>query len=308
MTDSKKKIVVIAGPTASGKSALAIRLAEIFNAEIVNADSMQVYRFMDIGTAKPSPEDRLQIRHHVIDIIEPDEDYSAAQYKLDAGRAIDDIFKRGKHIFVVGGTGLYIRALTKGLFKGPGRNELLRKRLENLSEKNGGGYLYKILKRVDPASCLKIHPNNEKRIVRALEVSLSADKPISLLQMEHGFRESPYETLYIGLAKDRVRLYQDIEARVDSMMEAGFTDEVKRLIGMGFTPALKSMQSLGYKEAALYLDGKICFDDMIREIKKNTKRYAKRQFTWFNKEPDIIWLSAEDEKQVLSKIKSFLEG
>ena len=304
----KMKIIVIVGPTASGKSEIAIRLAERFNTEIVNADSMQVYRFMDIGTAKPSAPDRLRIRHHVIDIVNPDEDYTAAQYKLDAARHIDEIHQRGKNIFVVGGTGLYIRALTRGLFKGPGRNEMLRMKLERLSEKKGKGYLYRILKRVDPVSASKIHPNNEARIVRALEVYLSAGKSISSFQMEHGFMEMPYKTLYIGLAKDRLMLYQDIDARVDRMIEAGFIDEVKRLLDMGFAPELKPMQALGYKEAVLYLHGEIGFDDMVIEIKKNTKRYAKRQLTWFKKEPDIIWLGAIDVPQITSRVKRFLEG
>lgn len=315
MKEDKIKIVVIAGPTASGKSKTAIELAEMFDAEIVSADSMQVYKFMDIGTAKPPKEDRARIKHHIIDIANPDENYTAAQFKDDASKAIEDIHKRGKNIFIVGGTGLYIKALTKGLFKGPSKDEGLRKEFKKLSEEKGRDYLYAILKEVDPVAASKIHPNNEVRIIRALEVYHSANKPISSFQMEHGFIEEPYETLQIGIAKERKILYQDIETRVDNMIDAGLIDEVKKLIKMGYSPELKPMQALGYKEANNYLDGILNFDDMLKEIKKNTKRYAKRQFTWFRKETDIKWLDAsllkdcrdkDDRKGMISMIKGFL--
>lgn len=300
------KVVVILGPTASGKSKTAIELAGMFDAEIVSADSMLVYRFMDIGTAKPSKDERAKVKHHLIDIANPDEDYTAAQFKDDASKAIEDIHKKGKNIFIVGGTGLYIKALTRGLFKGPSKDERLRKKFKKLSEEKGRDYLYAMLKKVDPVSASKIHPNNEVRIIRALEVYHTANKPLSSFQTEHGFIEEPYETLQIGIAKEREKLYQDIETRVDNMIDAGLIDEVKRLIKMGYSPELKPMQALGYKEANNYLDGMLSFDDMLKEIKKNTKRYAKRQMTWFRKETDIKWLDADDRKGMISMIKGFL--
>lgn len=302
----KVKIVVILGPTASGKSLAAIELAKIFNAEIVSADSMQVYRFMDIGTAKPSRKEKEDIKHHLVDIANPDEEYTAARFKNEASKAIEDIHKRGKNIFIVGGTGLYIKALTKGLFKGAGKNERLRNDLKDISEKKGGYYLYEMLKRVDPVSASKIHPNNEIRVIRALEVYYTTSKPLSSFQMEHGFREEPYKTLRIGIAKERKKLYQDIETRVDNMIDAGLIDEVKRLVDMGYSPELKSMNALGYKEVNDYLNGRLSLDNLLKEIKKNTKRYAKRQITWFKKETDIKWLDADDRKGMISMIKAFL--
>ena len=308
----KIKIVAVVGPTASGKSMLAMELAARFNGEIVSADSMQVYRFMDIGTAKPTQEQRQRVPHHLIDIADPDEEFNAARYSEEASRAIHDIHERGKNVFVVGGTGLYIRALTKGLFKGPGSDMRLRNEFAILgSRSEGARYLYEKLKEVDPEAASGIHPNNMARIVRALEVYYLTNKPISVFQKEHGFSEEPYDVLKVGLSIDKRFLYKRIEDRVDSMIEAGLVAEVKKLLDMGYVGTdLKSvpkvMRALGYKEILEYMQNKISLENAVEEIKKNTKRYAKRQMTWFRKETDIRWFTHDEKDRVISLLERCL--
>jgi len=308
----KIKIVAVVGPTASGKSMLAMELAARFNGEIINADSMQVYRFMDIGTAKPTKEQRQRIPHHLVDIADPDEEFNAARYSEEASRAIHDIHERGKNVFVVGGTGLYIRALTKGLFKGPGSDMRLRNEFAILgSRSEGARYLYEKLKEVDPEAASGIHPNNMARIVRALEVYYLTNKPISAFQKEHGFSEEPYDVLKVGLSIDRKFLYKRIEDRIDSMIEAGLVAEVKKLLDMGYVGTdLKSvpkvMRALGYKEILEYMQNKISLENAVEEIKKNTKRYAKRQMTWFRKETDIQWFAHDEKDRIISLLERFL--
>lgn len=312
----KIKIVIIVGPTASGKSMLAMELAARFNGEIVNADSMQVYRFMDIGTAKPTREQRQRVPHHLIDIADPDEEFSAARYNEEASRAIHDIHERGKNVFVVGGTGLYIRALTKGLFKGPGSDMRLRNEFATLgSRSEGPRYLYEKLKEVDPEAASRIHPNNMARIVRALEVYYLTNKPISAFQKEHGFSEEPYDALKVGLSIDRKLLYKRIEDRVDSMIAAGLVEEVRRLLAMGYSPDLKAKRGLGYKEIVGYIQNKYSLEDAAMEIKKNTRRYAKRQMTWFRKEADTSlppnasvggWFAHDEREGIIILVKEFL--
>ena len=312
VTMGKIKIVAVVGPTASGKSMLAMELAARFNGEIVSADSMQVYRFMDIGTAKPTQEQRQRVPHHLIDIADPDEEFNAARYSEEASRAIHDIHERGKNVFVVGGTGLYVRALTKGLFKGPGSDMRLRNEFAILgSRSEGARYLYEKLKEVDPEAASGIHPNNMARIVRALEVYYLTNKPISAFQKEHGFSEESYDVLKVGLSIDRKLLYKRIEDRVDSMIEAGLVAEVKKLLDMGYVGTdLKSvpkvMRALGYKEILEYMQNKISLENAVEEIKKNTKRYAKRQMTWFRKETDIRWFTHDEKDRVISLLERFL--
>jgi len=298
------KLVVLVGPTASGKSRLAIELAERFNGEIVNIDSRQVYRYMDIGTAKPSDKDRERVPHHLIDIVDPDEDFSVAKFREEAVKAIQDIYERGRNIFVVGGSGLYIKALIGGLFKGPGADEGLRSELRREAELQGARYLYQRLKEVDPEAASCIHPHNMVRVLRALEVFYLTDRPISSFQKEHGFLERPYETLKIGVTKDRHTLYRDIEARVDRMIEAGLVEEVKRL---NYPSILKSMQGLGYREIMGYLYGKYTLEEAIRRLKRNTRRYAKRQMTWFRKDRDIHWFYPEDRERIFSLVEGFFQ-
>lgn len=303
----KIKIIVIVGPTASGKSALAIELSRRFDGEIVSADSMQVYRYMDIGTAKPVKEEREKIPHHLIDIVDPDEEFTAARYRDEASKVIMEIHKRGKNVFVVGGTGLYIRALTKGLFKGPGSDAQIRSELAMLgSGSDGAGYLYEKLKEADPQAAIGIHPNNTARIIRALEVYYLTNKPISVFQKEHNFSEEPYEVVKIGLSVDRKFLYKSIEDRVDNMIKAGLAEEARRVLDMGYSPGLKTMRGLGYKEIIGYIQNKYSLEDAVREIKKNTRRYAKRQMTWFKKEADIRWFSSEEKDKIISLIEGFL--
>ncbi|MBI3398198.1 MAG: tRNA (adenosine(37)-N6)-dimethylallyltransferase MiaA [Deltaproteobacteria bacterium] len=308
----KIKVVAIVGPTASGKSMLAMELAERFNVEIVSADSMQVYRSMDIGTAKPTKEQRSKIKHHMIDVANPDEEFTAARYKDEASKAIHGAHARGKNVFVVGGTGLYIRALTKGLFNGPGSDMRLRNGFAMLANyhaqigSDGKRYLHDKLKEVDAESASKIHPHNTARIVRAMEVYYLTSQPISLLQKEHGFLEEPYQVIKIGLSVDRETLYKKIEERVDRMIEAGMVDEVRRLLANGYSSKLKAMGGLGYKEITEHIQNKCSLEDAIKEIKRNTRRYAKRQMTWFKKEADIRWFSCEEKDRIITLVEGFL--
>lgn len=304
---NKIKIVVIVGPTASGKSVLAMELAEMFNGEIVSADSMQVYRYMDIGTAKPAKEQRTKIPHHLIDVADPDEEFTAARYNKEASKAICEIHNRGKNVFVAGGTGLYIKALTKGLFEGPGSDMRLRSEFAMLSSgSEGAKYLYERLKEVDQEAASRIHPNNMARIMRALEVYSLTGKPISVFQKGHSFSEEPYEVTKIGLAVDRKSLYKGIEDRVDNMIKAGLLEEVRRLLAMGYSSVLKAMCGLGYKEIVGHIQNKYSLEDAVVEIKKNTRRYAKRQMTWFRKEADIRWFAPDKKEDIMTLVKEFL--
>lgn len=307
MKVDKPRVVVITGPTATGKSLLAVELAELFGCEIVSADSMQVYRYMDIGTAKPPEELRRRVAHHLIDIVNPDEDYNAARYSRDAMEAVLDIKSRGRGVIVAGGTGLYIRALIYGLFEGVGACPEVRKRLLEEAQKLGRAHLYQKLSTVDPEAARTIHPHNINRIVRALEVFYTTGKPISFFQKEHGFKEERLVALKIALTKPRKILYKDIEARVDRMLEEGLTEEVKRLLSMGYTKELKPLQAIGYREIIDYLEGRTTLDEAVRRLKKNTKDYAKRQITWLKKEKGIIWFNPEQKEDIINRVKAFLK-
>ncbi len=300
------KIVTICGPTASGKSKVAIELAERFNGEIVNADSMQVYRGMDIGTAKPTAKDRARVAHHLIDILDPDGDYTAARFRVDATKAIDDITGRGKLPFVTGGTGLYIKALTQGLVKGPGEDKDIRERLIKEAESSGAVALHEKLKSADPVSAGRIHPNNLVRVIRALEVFYLTGSPLSEIQAGHSFRESPFDTLNIGLKLDRPELYERINKRAEQMIEAGLPEEVKKLLDQGYSRDLKPMLGLGYKEVSAHLLDGLDLDEAISDIKKHTRRYGKRQMTWFNS-MDILWFSPTDISGMITAIEEHLK-
>lgn len=302
----KEKIVVIAGPTASGKSSLAIELALLFSGEIISADSMQVYKYMDIGTAKPALKERAGIPHHLIDVAEPDEEYTAARFKADAGELIKEIRGRGNNVFVAGGTGLYIKALTEGLFEGPEGDRSLRDELLREARLEGRNHLHKRLKEVDPESAAGIHPNNLRRVIRALEVYYVSDRPISSFHKAHAFGERPYRTLKIGIKKDRPDLYGDIDERVDKMISDGLVDEVKRLIASGYSSDLKPMGALGYKEVLGFLRGGFPLEEAIRLLKRNTRHYAKRQMTWFKKDTEISWFSPDDKKGIQEAVKKHL--
>jgi tRNA dimethylallyltransferase len=289
----KRKVLAIVGPTASGKTKLSIIVAEKIGGEIISADSRQVYRYMDIGTAKPSKEERERVKHYFIDELNPDEEFNAGVFGERGREIIEDIFSRGKVPIVVGGSGLYVKSLIDGFFEGPAGDWELREILYRKAERFGKGALYEELKKVDPASAEKIQPNNLKRVIRALEIYYLTGKPISQLQSEMK-PEINFETVQIGLNWDRKKLYKRIEERVDMMIEQGLIEEVKRLRELGYDKNLNALQTVGYKEVFDYLDGIISYDRMIYLIKRNSRRYAKRQLTWFRQDKRIIWIDVDE--------------
>ncbi len=281
--------IVLAGPTGSGKTYLSTLIAKKSAVEIVSADSRQIYKYMDIGTAKPSKEILEAIPHHFIDILEPDQFYSAGQYGSDARKVIREIFEKNKIPLVVGGSGLYIKALLEGFFKNDVRDEGIRKSLQDRLETEGPESLYQELKKVDEASTQKIHPQNSQRLIRALEVYLASGVPLSHLQQK---RADPpdFQTIKFGITKDRKQLYRDIDERVDEMFRAGLLQEVSNLLQRGYAKELNSLNSVGYKEVIQYLDGIIDYDTCTELVKRNSRRYAKRQLTWFKADPEIQWM------------------
>lgn len=302
------KLLIIVGPTASGKTGLAVRLAEEFDAEIVNADSMQVYRRMDIGAAKPSPDQLRRARHHLLDLVEPDEPFSAADFRREAEAAIADIAARGKRVIVCGGTGLYIKALTRGLMESPGGDEALRSELKDLAEREGGEELHRRLSLVDPVSAARLHPNDQVRIIRALEVHRLSGRPISEHMGEHRFEGESYQCLKIGLRCDRETLYRTIDNRVDGMLGNGLVEEVRALLAAGCSPELKPMRSIGYSQVCGFLAGEYSLDEAVRLIKRDTRRYAKRQLTWFNRDPEIKWIEyPENLAMIVQNVNDFFD-
>jgi tRNA dimethylallyltransferase len=288
------KILIICGPTASGKSDLALQLAKNLNAEIVNADSMQIYRGLDIGTAKPSPEQQAEIHHHLIDIVEPDQPFSAADFSLQADNAISDIIHRGKRVIVVGGTGLYIRSLLYGLVDSPGGAGALRQSLHDEADLLGKEAMLERLRTVDPTLADSLHQNNIVRIIRALEVYHLTGIPLSSHQKEHGFSTKRYNSLQVGISVDRTLLYKRIDDRVERMMACGLLNEVSELLIAGFNRDLKSMRSIGYKESVAYLRGELSKEECTRLIQQNSRRYAKRQCTWFKADQNTLWFEYPD--------------
>jgi tRNA dimethylallyltransferase len=280
--------VILIGPTGVGKTEVGYHLAVLLGGEIVSADSRLVYRGMDIGTAKPSRAMRDRVVHHLIDIRNPDEAYTCKTFEKEGRGAVRDILARGKTPVVVGGTGLYVRALTDGIFEGPGRDEALRARLAREAEAEGRQYLWEKLKSVDPDKARTVDPKNLVRVVRALEIYELTGRRMSELEREAEPLGIPY--VRVGLTRAREELYGLIDRRVDAMLEAGLIEEVRRLAeeGYGETSALRD--SLGYQEVLAYLDGSITYAEAVRLIKRNTRRFAKRQMTWFRKEEDITWL------------------
>jgi len=280
----------LVGPTASGKTELSIKIAEFLNCEILSADSRQIYKYMDIGTAKPSLEQRQKVPHHGIDLCTPDESYSAGQYGQYGRRIIEEILSRGKIPLVVGGSGLYIQALVHGIFQGNFKSESLRQELKKQAQEKGLPLLYERLSQIDPETASKIHPNDAKRIIRALEVYMLSGIPISHWQKEKT-QPGNFRPLFFGLWWDRKQLIQRIHARVHQMIEQGLVEEVQRLLEMGYSPAKhNALDSVGYKEIVQYLERKISLDHAISEIQKNTRRFAKRQMTWFKRNSQIEWI------------------
>jgi tRNA dimethylallyltransferase len=305
-----KPILIIAGPTAVGKTDASILLAQELGAEIVSADSMQIYRGMDIGTAKPTKEQRRLVYHHMIDIAEPDQPYSVGDYLRDARAAIDGIISSGGTPIVVGGTGLYIRVLTRGLFLGPPGDLELRERLLQRESEGENGTLYSDLVKVDPEAAIKIHPSDLRRTVRALEVYYLKDRKLSEFQREHSFRDRPYRFRLLFLVRSRSELYPRIEKRVDQMIADGLEAEVKTLKERGYGPDLPSMQGLGYKQFMAHFLGKFSRDEAVALLKRDTKRFAKRQFTWFRREPEAQWVDISGlvpAREIVGRIKKNIE-
>jgi tRNA dimethylallyltransferase len=307
---SEKPILIIAGPTAVGKTDASVLLARRLGAEIVSADSMQIYRGMDVGTAKPSAEQRRLVYHHMIDVAAPDQPYSVGDYLRDARSAIDGILSSGGVPIVVGGTGLYIRALTRGLFHGPPADLELRERLLRREAEGQAGTLYADLVKADPEAAIKIHPNDLRRTVRALEVYYLRDRKLSEFHREHAFGDRPYRFTMIFLVRSRTELYPRIEKRVDRMIESGLEAEVMTLLDRGYPAGLVPMQGLGYKHFLDHFLGRTTRDEAVALLKRDTKRYAKRQFTWFRREPDAVWVDItglERAEDILDKINKYVE-
>ena len=307
MPGKKDKVVVITGPTASGKSRLAVELALLFQGEIVNADSMQVYRGMDVGTAKPSTSDREAVPHHLLDVVDPDQAFNAAIYRSHALPVIRDILSRGKVCLVVGGTGLYIKTLLGGLLHCPPSNPGLRKTLHDQVEKQGLDAMYRRLEEQDPESAKRIHAHDKVRILRALEIMELTKKPLSALVQDHGFRESPFEALRICLQIDREALYHRIDQRSLLMVEKGLIEETRRLLALGYPPGLKPMQSLGYRHVIRYLEGHSDRQGMVSQLQQDTRRYAKRQLTWFRADPSMTWVDPQRKGDLVERIASFIK-
>ena len=302
----RQNIIIICGPTGVGKTTVGIELAKRFSGEIISADSMQIYRYMDIGTAKPTKAEQDDVSHHMIDIIYPDEPFDAEMYSKMAREKIHRLHDQGIIPFVVGGTGFYMKALEYGLFD-PGPNDpAIRDRLRKEAEISGTHLLYERLRRSDPDTVETVHPNDTYRIIRALEVYELTGTGISAFRSQHGFSDNPFRVLKIGLEMKRETLYKRINQRVDMMMEAGFVEEVQGLLNKGFNSDLKSMQSIGYRHITSFIKDQFPLDEAIRTMKRDTRRYAKRQFTWFNADDSVKWIGPERMNDIGKMIGRFL--
>lgn len=305
---NKPRLLILTGPTAVGKTEISIELAKKLNGEIISADSMQVYRYMDIGSAKITQDEMRSIKHHLIDILDPSEDFNVYQFKLLAKEALSDILSRGKLPIVVGGTGFYIQALLYDIdfAEGENTNSEYRKELEALAVQKGVKYLHDMLKDIDPESFKTIHENDTKRVIRALEYYHDTNEKISDHNVIQKQNESPYDFRYIVLNDDRKYIYDRIDTRVDEMIAKGLVDEVKSLKEKGYGMNNISMQGLGYKEIISYLDGEYDLDEAIRIIKRDSRHFAKRQLTWFKRERNVIFVDKQDFQRDNDKIINYI--
>lgn len=302
----KKPLIILTGPTAVGKTKLSIKLARAVNGEIISADSMQIYRYMDIGSAKIRPEEMEEIPHHLVDCLDPDEEFNVVRFQKMAKEAMEDIYARNRIPILVGGTGFYIQAVTGDIdFTECGEDNSYRKELEKKAKEQGANVLHRMLSEVDPESALAIHANNTKRVIRALEYYQQTGEPISLHNQQQRQKESPYNLAYFVLNDERSRLYKRIDARIDEMLREGLVDEVKHLQQMGYHKGMVSMQGLGYKEILSYLDGTWSLEEAVYILKRDTRHFAKRQITWFKRERNVEWFHKPDYDYDENKI---LEG
>jgi tRNA dimethylallyltransferase len=298
-----KPLIILTGPTAVGKTSLSIRLAEAIGGEIISADSMQVYRHMDIGSAKITKEEMMGVPHHLIDVLEPNEEFNVTVFQTMAKTAVEEIYSRGHIPIVVGGTGFYIQALLNDIdFTENGEDSSIRKELEKLADEKGADYLHGMLLNIDPESAEQIHANNIKRVIRAIEYYRQTGERISEHNKRERKKESPYNFLYFVVNTDRDTLYQRIDKRVDQMVEQGLVEEVKQLKDSGCTRDMVSMQGLGYKEILDYLQGEYSLEDALYFLKRDTRHFAKRQITWFKREKDVRWLNLPDYDYDLDKV------
>ena len=308
---TKPKIAVVVGPTASGKTGTAVALAKLLKGEVISADSMQIYRHMDVGTAKPTVQEMDGVPHHLVDCVDPDEDYSVARFKAEALAAIEDICSRGHQPIVAGGTGLYVNGLTLPWgFRAKDTDEAVRATLEQEAAQMGNEAFHRLLAAVDPQSATEIHPNNVKRVVRALEIYRVTGKTKSQLDAEARTETLPYNYVLMGIAMDRAQLYERVNRRVDLMVEAGLIEEIRRLLSMGYSPELPALKAIGYKELFPYLRGEMPLAEALRILKRDTRHFAKRQLTWFRKDERIAWFDAgvyPDTKTMAAAMKNYFE-
>ena len=307
MNDERPRVIVVMGPTAVGKTSLVLQLAKEVGAEIINADAMQIYRLMDIGTAKPTLADREEVAHHLFDIVDPDQDFDASRYSQLAREVIRNLARQGKIAIIVGGTGLYLKAVFHGLFPGAFSDPVIRQRLHKEAEKDGGSELYQRLQEVDSITAQRLHPHDLFRIIRALEVWECSGRPMSVLHREHGFRDRPFRTLKIGLNRPRSELYERIDRRVEEMMATGLLNEVRGLLNRGYGPHLRSMQALGYRHMIEHLQDGVEIEKVVRTMKRDTRRYAKRQMTWFRRDQEINWFHPE-AVDIVGLARKFLDA
>jgi len=307
----KKPLLVILGPTAVGKTEVAIEVARKLDCEIISADSMQIYRHMDIGTAKPSRAEQKGVKHHMIDVVDPDHEFSVADFQSMAKQCMEDIRSRHKTPLISGGTGLYVNSVCYNYtFSESEKDAALREQLKNQALEYGNEFLYTRLEKLDPEAAKKIHPNNLRRIIRALEVCIRTGNTFSSYEEKTKKQKGYYDLFMFGLTRPRDELYRRINERVLRMIDNGLVEEVKKLLEMGYSRKLNSMQGLGYRQITDYLDGKITLDEAICLISRDTRHYAKRQYTWFLRDKNIVWMdvSREGIKKVMENIIKAVEG
>ncbi len=296
------ELICLLGPTAVGKTEIAIEVAQRLNAEIVSVDSRQIYRQMDIGTAKPTPEEQQAARHHLIDCVDISQPFSVADYQRLADTAITGIRNRGKRVLLVGGAGLYFRAVVDGLFEGPGADPARRERLAQEAAQHGVDVLHERLRACDPVAADRIHPNNIVRVVRALEVYELTGTPLSELQQQWHPEKQRYPFIAFCLTMPRARLYRRIEQRVDVMLANGLIAEVESLLAAGYSRDTVALQSFGYRELIAYLDGECTYIEAVSQLKQNTRRFSKRQLTWFRKDTRLEWIDRESTPDIVGNI------